>query len=280
MTGASANFWDKLQAIDRRILYLLLLIVVIAPLFLPISLPTVTMPSTQRLYDAIESIPPGGFVIVSATWSGGTRAENMPQTVAILRHAMQRGLRVAVFSFDVQGSQLSLDIAKRLAAEYGYEYGKNWVHWGFRPQVGVVMKSMVRDIPGTFDKDYQGKPTKDMPMMQGIKNIQNVDAIVEIAASGIYADWIGLVVGANPKLKFGFCPTSVMVPETYPYLASGQIVGTMEGMRGAAEYERLLKKPGLATVGMGSISLAHVLIMLLIVIGNIGYFATRARRSR
>jgi hypothetical protein len=52
----------------------------------------------------------------------------------------------------------------------------------------------------------------------------------------------------------------------------------MEGMRGAAEYESLLRKPGLASVGMGSISLAHVLIMVLIVIGNIGYFATRARR--
>jgi hypothetical protein len=271
--------WEKLQFIDRRILYVLLLAVIIAPLFLPIRLPTVTMPSTQRLYDAIESVPPNGFIIVSSTWSGGTRAENMPQTFAVLRHAMQRRLRVAVFSFDVQGTQLSLDIAKRLAEEYGYEYGKDWVHWGFRPQAEVVMKSLVRDIPGTFDKDYDGKPTKDMPVMQGIRDIKDVNVIVEIAASGIYASWIGLVVGANPDLKFGFCPTSVMVPETYPYLASGQIVGTMEGMRGAAEYESLLRKPGLASVGMGSISLAHVLIMLLIVIGNIGYFASRARRS-
>jgi hypothetical protein len=273
------SVWQKLQSIDRRILYALLLVVIIVPLFLPIRLPTVTMPSTQRLYDAIESIPPNGFIIISSTWSGGTRAENMPQTIAILRHAMQRRLRVAVFSFDVQGTQLSLDIAKRLAQEYGYEYGKDWVHWGFRPQAEVVMKSMVRDIPGTFDKDYDGKPTKDMPVMQGIRDIKDVHAIVEIAASGIYASWIGLVVGVNPDLKFGFCPTSVMVPETYPYLASGQIVGTMEGMRGAAEYESLLRKPGLASVGMGTISLAHVLIMLLIVIGNIGYFASRGRRS-
>lgn len=273
------SVWERLQAIDRRILYVLLLIVIIAPLFLPIRLPTVTMSSTQRLYNAIESIPPNGFIVVSATWSGGTRAENLPQTEAILRHAMKKGLRVAVFSFDPQGTQLSLDIARRVAQEYGYEYGKGWVHWGFRPQADVVMKSMVRDIPSTFEKDYDGKPTRDMPVMQGIKDIQNVDAIVEIAASGIYADWIGLVVGANPNLKFGFCPTSVMVPETYPYLATGQIVGTMEGMRGAAEYEALINKPGLASVGMGSISLAHLLIILLIIIGNISYFATRSRRS-
>ncbi|MCS6950709.1 MAG: hypothetical protein RMM06_05290 [Armatimonadota bacterium] len=273
------TIWDKLQAIDRRILYLLLLVVIITPIFLPIRLPTVTMPSTQRLYDAIESIPRGGFVMVSCTWSGGTRAENMPQTEAILRHAMQRGLRVAVFSFDVQGAQLSLQIAERVAREVGYQYGKDWVHLGFHPLPSVVMKSMVRDIPGTFDKDYQGKPTKDMPVMQGIKDIQNVDAIVEIAASGIYGDWIGLVVGANKQMKFGFCPTSVMVPETYPYLASGQIVGTMEGMRGAAEYESLIRKRGLASAGMGSISLAHLLIMALIVIGNIGYFVSRARRG-
>lgn len=273
------NFWERLQAIDRRILYVLLLVVIILPLFVPIRLPMVTMPSTRKLYEAIESIPEGGFVIVSATWSGGTRAENMPQTEAILRHLMKRGLRMAVFSFDQQGSQFSYNIASRLAREYGYEYGKDWVHWGFRPIVGVVMKSLVRDVPGTFTTDRDGKPTKDLPVMLGIKDIMNVDAIVEIAASGIYMDWIGLVVGANPKLKFGFCPTAVMAPETYPYMDSGQIVGIMEGMRGAAEYEKLVGTAGLATKGMGSISLAHVLIMLLIVIGNIGYIMTRARGS-
>ncbi|MGQ9737655.1 MAG: hypothetical protein ACUVRT_07015 [Armatimonadota bacterium] len=271
------DFWERLQAIDRRILYVLLLVVITFPLFVPIRLPMVTMPSTQKLYQAIESIPKGGFVIVSATWSGGTRAENMPQTEAILRHLMKRGLRIAVFSFDQQGSQFSYNIASRLAREYGYEYGKDWVHWGFRPIVGVVMKSLVRDIPGTFTTDRDGKPTKDLPVMRGIRDIKDVDAIVEIAASGIYLDWIGLVVGANPKLKFGFCPTAVMAPETYPYMDSGQIVGIMEGMRGAAEYEKLVGTAGLATKGMGSISLAHVLIMLLIIIGNIGYIMTRAR---
>lgn len=278
-TPKQASFWERLQAIDRRILYVLLLVVIILPLFVPIRLPMVTMPSTRKLYEAIESIPKGGFVIVSATWSGGTRAENMPQTEAILRHLMKRGLRVAVFSFDQQGSQFSYNIASRLAQEYGYEYGKDWVHWGFRPIVGVVLKSLVRDIPGTFTTDRGGKPTKDMPVMQGVKDIKNVDAIVEIAASGIYMDWIGLVVGANPKLKFGFCPTAVMAPETYPYMDSGQIVGIMEGMRGAAEYEKLVGTAGLATKGMGSISLAHVLIMFLIIIGNIGYIMTRARGS-
>ncbi|MEJ5251536.1 MAG: hypothetical protein HPY54_09870 [Chthonomonadetes bacterium] len=276
-TSQPSDFWHRIQAIDRRVLYVLLLVVIILPLFVPIRLPMVTMPSTQKLYQAIESIPEGGFVIVSATWSGGTRAENMPQTEAILRHLMKRRLRVAVFSFDQQGSQFSYNIASRLAKEYNYEYGKDWVHWGFRPIVGVVMKSLVRDIPGTFTTDRDGKPTKDMEVMKGIRDIKDVDAIVEIAASGIYMDWIGLVVGANPNLKFGFCPTAVMAPETYPYMDSGQIVGIMEGMRGAAEYEQLIRATGLATKGMGSISLAHVLIMLLIIIGNIGYIATRAR---
>lgn len=276
-TSKPRDFWERLQAIDRRVLYTLLLVVITLPLFKPIRLPMVTMPSTQKLYQAIESVPQGGFAIVSATWSGGTRAENMPQTEAILRHLMKRRLRVAIFSFDQQGSQFSYNIASRLAKEYGYEYGKDWVHWGYRPIVGVVLKSLVRDIPSTFATDRDGKPTKDMPVMKGIKDIKNVDVIVEIAASGIYMDWIGLVVGANPNLKFGFCPTAVMAPETYPYMDSGQIVGIMEGMRGAAEYEKLVNTMGLATKGMGSISLAHVLIMVLIIIGNLGYLATRAR---
>lgn len=278
-TPPSRNLWDWLQSIDRRVLYLLLLLVIITPLFFPFRLPMVTMPSTLRLFQAIESIPEGGFIIVSATWSGGTRAENMPQTEAILRHAMKRKLRVAVFSFDQQGTQLSYNIAERVAKEYGYEYGKDWVHWGLRPVVEVTLKSLVRNIPGTFEKDRHGNPTKDMPVMQGIRDIKDVNAVVEIAASGIYMSWIAFVVGTNPDLKFGFCPTAVMAPDTYIYMDSGQIVGIMEGMRGAAEYEALINSIGLATRGMGSISLAQVLIMLLIVIGNIGYIAARRRGS-
>jgi hypothetical protein len=53
------------------------------------------------------------------------------------------------------------------------------------------------------------------------------------------------------------------------------------GMKGASEYEFLVKQKGYtqefspASQAMDSQSLAHLLILILIVIGNVGYFFTR-----
>jgi hypothetical protein len=47
-----------------------------------------------------------------------------------------------------------------------------------------------------------------------------------------------------------------------PYISSGQVVGRILGMKGAAEYETIMKKPGTATAGMDGQSFAHALIIL------------------
>ena len=59
----------------------------------------------------------------------------------------------------------------------------------------------------------------------------------------------------------------------------------MGGMKGAAEYESLVKQQfGItgrmrAMEGMGSQSAGHLLIMLFVILGNIAYFVNK-RRAR
>ena len=66
-----------------------------------------------------------------------------------------------------------------------------------------------------------------------------------------------------------------MASDAYPYLNAGQLEGLLGGLSGAAEYEKLIGVPGTATIGMDAQSIAHILIILLIALGNIAYFATR-----
>jgi hypothetical protein len=55
------------------------------------------------------------------------------------------------------------------------------------------------------------------------------------------------------------------------------------GLKGAAEYEKLNEDSGVrqerkrASIGMGSQSIAHILMIALIILGNIGYFITQRR---
>jgi hypothetical protein len=74
-----------------------------------------------------------------------------------------------------------------------------------------------------------------------------------------------------------------MAPEAYPLLDSGQLVGMLTGMRGAAEYETLLgsRSPGFAVTAMAGQSFAHLFILGLIALGNLPILAgVLARRRR
>ena len=76
--------------------------------------------------------------------------------------------------------------------------------------------------------------------------------------------------------------TAVLATDWYPYLQSGQIIGLIGGLKGAAEYENLVnwkfKMEGRSLFGMkairnmNAVTIAELLIILFILLGNIGYF--------
>ncbi|MHB1461370.1 MAG: hypothetical protein ACYC1M_08840 [Armatimonadota bacterium] len=274
------DIWSRMQNIDRRYLYVLLMVVMILPIFNPIPLPMFITNSTQMAYDVVEKIPKHGFAIVSCTWAGGTKAENQPQTEAILRHLMKRGIKVCVLSADPVGATFSYNVAAAIAKEYNYKYGTQWVHLGWIQQPYIMAKAMKNDIQGAFIKDRNGTPCAKLPIFKGIKTIKNVDYLVEITGTAFYQMWIGLLVKSTPNLKFVCALTAVMAPESYPLLQSGQMNGLLEGMKGAAEYEKLIGVNGSATAAMGAVSWGHVLIMVLIVLGNIGYVSQKRRKAK
>jgi hypothetical protein len=84
--------------------------------------------------------------------------------------------------------------------------------------------------------------------------------------------------------------TSIQVTDIMPYVENDQIRGILAGMPGAAEYESLVEaelqkmeisgKPGEASGMMAAQSIAHVVIVLFIIFGNISYFITRKKNRK
>ena len=72
---------------------------------------------------------------------------------------------------------------------------------------------------------------------------------------------------------------SVSIPECMPLVQAGQISGLLAGMKGAAEYEVLVEKPGSATAGMDAQSFSHALIIIFMILGNIGYIVTKNKKT-
>ena len=71
-----------------------------------------------------------------------------------------------------------------------------------------------------------------------------------------------------------------MALSALPYINSKQLSGLVAGLRGAAEYEKLLDIVGSGTAGMGAQSFAAVYFLALLVVANIGFLGQARAEKR
>ena len=279
MVNETQSIWVKMQKVDRRVIYSLLLLSIVLPMLSPaVKFPIIPSQQSIDFFNGINDVAaktPGKLVIVDGFWANGTRGEQQWQTQAILTHLMRKHLKFALLSFDTQNETLMPKIAADLAKEYGYRYGTDYINWGYRPVPQQTIKGLVTDVPGTIGHDFSGKSVTSFPVMHGIKSSADIGAVIDITPVSSIVNWIGLFQGANNTPLF-YAPTAVMAPEGYPYLDSGQITGLLTGIKGAGDYETLLHVHSLGSQATSALSFVYALIILLIIVGNIGYFQERA----
>lgn len=281
------SIWERLQGIDRRVIYGLLLAAILLPMFLSrVRIPVVPDPPAQKFYDTIERIAreePQKLVIVDAEWSPSTRGENKWQSVAIINHLMKRRIRFALLTFNPQTNKLMQDIVDELEKEhhYGSVYGRDYVNFGYKPASAYLptLKGLTNNISGAIKKDWKGTDVATLPVMQGVKNIKDVSALIIISPSATVEGWIGLVQGVN-KTPLLYAPTAIMAPKAYAQLDSGQITGMLTGVKGAGDYESLTGTSSFGTRATGALSFVYALVILLIILGNVGYYMGRAQERR
>lgn len=161
--------------------------------------------------------------------------------------------------------------------EFKKTYGVDYVNLGFKEGREVVMVSMGSSIPNTFPQDYRGTKVSQIPIMQGVNNFNDVKLIVNISAG--YPGTKEWVQQVQARYNIGLVSgcTAVSAPEYYPYYQSKQLLGLLGGMKGAAEYEILVNRIGLGRRGMDAQSMAHVIIFLFILLGNLAYFSLKKK---
>lgn len=269
------SVWDRLLAIDRRWLYLFLFVNIVFFLLMNVQMPAQITPPAQALYDHIENnLQEGDLVMVSSPWGPSTIAENGPQFQAVIRHLMRKRLRFVIISFEAQARDISLKMAREIADEEGYRYGEDWAHFGFLPGAAIAVRGLSNDIAATVKTDVNGTPVAELPLMQGVRNLNDFKFGLDITASAtLKLAWLAF---KPQSLTMGYCPTSVMAADAYTYLDSKQIVGMITGAKGAQEYEELMGiEGGLGAKFANAISFSHVLIIIFIIIGNVAMAMAR-----
>jgi hypothetical protein len=264
---------------DRRWIYLMVALAVIIPFIFPASLPIKVTPEAQSLYDAVEALPNGCNVMLVYDYYPSTIAECEPIAIAALHHLFRKDIKVITLSnIPYGGPSMAESVTRMMAAEYGKEYGKDFVNLGYKYGYVAVLSGMGLSIEGIFPTDNSGTPLSELPLMDSVKNYEDISFIFEVADNSTADYWVS-IVNAQYGVPIGCGGTAVMAPKFYAFVASGQFVGLLGGMRGAAEYEKLVGKKADATTGMDAQSLVHLLIIGLVILGNISFFATRKKRG-
>ena len=267
--------------VDRRWIFLVIGLAVLLPLFFPLGLPIRATNATQLVYDAVDDLEPNSKVLVSFEYGPSTKPEIHPMAIGILRHLFTNNQKVYVTCLWPDGQFMAEDALTEIAEqEFGLTYGEDYVLLGFRPGNEAVVKGLVSNLRKLYTTDARGTLVDQIPMMANVNRVKDFDFI--FSASAGYPGTIEWVqYAADPTgVPMSTGTTSIQVNDVMPYVQSGQVKGILAGMPGAAEYEALIGSPGIGTSGMDAQSIAHLVIVVFIVFGNITYFIETRRAKK
>ncbi len=265
---------------DRRYIYLSVAFYVIFPVILTLDLPTEISPEVQQLYDAVEALPDSSTVMLTFDYYPSTLAETEPMSRAALHHLFRKHCKVVtVTTIPLGGPSIAERVTRELADQYGKVYGLDFVNLGYKANYVAVLKGMGTSIESIYPTDNSGTLLRDIPMMDDIKNYDDIDFIYVVADNGIVDYWMS-IVNAQYEIEVGSGVTAVMAPKFFAYINSGQMTGMLGGMKGASDYEKLVDKPALATKGMAAQSLVHLFIIFSVIAGNVIFFTGGRKKMR
>ncbi len=281
---------DRLD-LDRRVIYGLMMVAVIAPLIWRLSFRERPSPMVRDVFTAIEALPPGARVLMAWDFDPASEPELKPMADAFTRHlALRRAQLFYLTLWPLGQGEIDKTVRNVLAEEFpDYAYGVDFVNLGFMSGNEGVIAVALTDLKKGFATDANNASTGaggGLPILRGVDNLRNMDLIVNVTAGypGL-REWIqyAAVPGRIPVLGGS---VAVQSPELFPYVPE-QCIGLLAGLKGAAEYEQLLleRYPALdrpqarvALERMGPQTVAHLVVMLLIVAGNVAYLRERGRR--
>ena len=128
--------------LDRKAIYIFVVVALAFPLLLGLSQPAAPLPAAKRIFDKVEAIarerdealaagrPYRKAVLVVVDWGPYTRAECYPQTECIVRHLMARRIPFVIMTLLNDGVGYTREIPWKLAHESEHAFGFFGTHPG------------------------------------------------------------------------------------------------------------------------------------------------------
>ncbi len=272
-----------LDKLDRRWIFLIMAAAIVVPLYVPIGLPIAASPMTKAAFNAVEALQPGDVVFVSLDVDPASTAELEPYYRALILQLKRRDVRIAFATLWYQAPPLverwlRETVDEPYAGTRRYVRDQDYVNLGFREGRQNVMLAMGADLPRAFDgKADDGTPLESIPWMRSIHGLADFKLMISVSAVSPGAKEYVQYVQNRYALRIVAATTAVSTTDLAPYYQSGQLLGLVAGLSGAAEYEQLVGRPSIGVEAANVLNVGHLVVILAIVLGNLAYFSRRRR---
>ena len=284
-----------LSTLDRRWIFLLMGAAVTIPILLELQFPEEGTSLAHAVFNEIEQLEEGDPVLLAFDYDPASEGELGPMATAFVRHCCEKKLKIYFIALWPVGPQMIDDSINRVIKTDFPDmvYGEDYVNLGFKPGNEGVIKVIVTDLKQLYSTDDRGTDLDQIPMCRDLVNIQSMDLVAEVSAGypGV-KEWVQYAATPYPdQIRLVAGCTGVGAPLLYPYMPE-QLKGLLGAIKGAAEYEKLVvdrydreagREPDLKYLEgkrrMGPQLVAHILMVVLIVVGNIVFFVGRSREG-
>jgi hypothetical protein len=277
------------KEVERRVIFAFILVSVAAPLLLTMTFEQKATPIVRALYDKIESLPEGSRVLISYDFDPAMAPEVQPMANALTRHAMARHLPVVFMSLWATGQgQLQQTFRDVVDKDFPNAVdGVDYVNLGYKAGNEGVLNVIRTDLKKMYPTDVNNTPYDSIPLLHGVTSCKDLDLLISIGGGrpGV-KEWV-LFVGDPTGVPTAGGVAAVVAPQLYPYYPT-QLFGLLGGVKGAAEYESHFRDNYAqyenmdtpAMLMMGPQTVAHIVILCFIIIGNTLFFLTRKKTER
>jgi len=271
--------------IDRRIYYAAVFLLTALLLIYPLGLPLAISPEVRHTYEMVENLKPGDLVIINFCLSASGYQQLQGACNSMIDHVFQKEGVLVIFTMTADQAPIMLEgiIANNgeLMAGYsdypyyeinGKQYGVDYVNMGYYPGLFKWIASLSADFRTALgNNDWYGVDVSEFFDSHDINHARDVDLVISFDSddgAGDFMNYFFLEYG-TPVVQ---SQIGVMVAGAKVQYNAGNYAGIVPSIRGAAEYQFLANYPGYALTQMDAFSVVQFFLILLMVLGNVGYY--------
>ncbi len=225
----------------------------------------------------IDLQQPDSVALVSFDYSASTQGEMEPLAGAVLGRLKGQGMRVVAISLEPEGASLAQNTLETILTDREENYGQTMVNLGYLPGQAVAIRQLatgekqLSEIPDFKDGVTFNDASRSS--WEGIENLRQINMVVTLADNAAIArSWVEQLEIAQPPdsgERYLMAATSAVAePFLTPYRDSEQLNGLISGINGTAAIEAGRRNFGPARQMIDSLSIAHLLIVILMAVGT------------